>query len=400
MNRISNSILLIPAVTVLLMFTVISCGSLNSVENIDEGELAEVQADDRMKIIGYVFGSRDPDIESIDAAKLTHINYAFANIIDHKAVLVRPFDESNLKRLNALNEQNPNLKILVSVGGWTWSGGFSDAALTPESRLQFAESVVEMIRKYQLDGIDLDWEYPGQIGAGNVYRPKDKVNFTLLLRAVRKQIDILSDEEGKEGTERYQLTIASGSNRAYFEHTEMDKAQRYLDFINVMAYDFHGEWTPTTGHHTNLFPSVAEPQRNSAVNAVDFHLEAGIPIEKLVLGVAFYGRGWADVNSENNGLFQPYEQSLPGLGFGDLKADYIDKNGFLRHWDDEAKAPYLWNEEERIYYTYDDEESLRYKAEFIKLRGLTGAMYWEHSRDPSQTLLGTLYEELFGMEEP
>ncbi len=385
----------IPAFIALLILMNISCRSLETVEEINESALVEVPADDRMKIIGYVFGSRDPDIENIDAAKLTHINYAFANIEDNEAVLERPFDQSNLSRLNALKEKNPDLKILVSVGGWTWSGNFSDAALTPESRLQFAKSTVEMIREHQLDGIDLDWEYPGQAGAGNIHRPEDKQNFTLLLRAVRRQLNKLSDKEGREGTNRYQLTIATGSNQAYFEHTEMDKAQRYLDFINVMAYDFHGAWTPTTGHHTNLYPAANEPNRNSAVRAVDYHLEAGIPVEKLVLGVAFYGRGWSGVEPDNRGLYQPYEESLPGIGFSDLKADYIDNNGFLRYWDDETKAPYLWNEEDRIFYTYDDEESLKYKAKFIKSKGLTGAMYWEHARDPGETLLRALYEGLY-----
>lgn len=380
----------------ILILISFSCSAQDLAESIDESELAEVAADNRMKIIGYVFGSRNPDIENIDAHKLTHINYAFANLIDNEAVLERSSDVSNLSRLNALKEKNPDLKILVSVGGWSWSGNFSDAALTPESRLHFAESVVEMIREHQLDGIDLDWEYPGQTGAGNVHRPEDKENFTLLLRAVRKQIDKLSDEKGRTGTDRYQLTIATGSNRFYFEHTEMDKAQRYLDFINVMAYDFHGEWTPVTGHHTNLFPSGGEAQRNSAVNAVNLHLEAGIPVEKLVLGVAFYGRGWAGVNPVNRGLFQPYEESLPGVGFGDLKAGYIDRNGFQKFWDDEAKAPYLWNEEERIFYTYDDEMSLQYKADYIKSEGLTGVMYWEHARDPDEILLGVLYNELLG----
>ncbi len=348
----------------------------------------------RMKIIGYVAGWTEPDIENIDATKLTHINYAFANVEDNRAVLQMPYDASHLSRLNALKEVNPELKILVSVGGWSWSGNFSDAALTTEYRQQFAQSIADMIREHNLDGIDIDWEYPGQIGAGNVYRPEDKQNFTLLLRDVRRKLEKMSDEEGREGLDRYQLTIATGANEAYQENTEMDKAHKYLDFINIMAYDFHGSWTPTTGHHTNLYESAEDPSGMSALKAVQHHLEAGIPVEKLVLGVAFYGRGWSGVAPVNNGLYQPYETDLPGTSFSDIVVDYINRSGFVRYWDDDARAPYLWNEAECTFITYDDEESLRYKADFIKEQGLTGAMYWEHSHDVNETLLGVLYKEL------
>ena len=186
-------------------------------------------------------------------------------------VLQMPYDASHLSRLHALKDINPDLKILVSVGGWSWSGNFSDAALTSESRKQFAQSVVDMIREHNLDGIDIDWEYPGQIGAGNVYRPEDKQNFMLLLRDVRRKLEEMSDEEGREGVDRYQLTIATGANGAYQENTEMDKAHKYLDFINIMAYDFHGSWTPTTGHHTNLCESSGDPSGMSALKSVRPH---------------------------------------------------------------------------------------------------------------------------------
>jgi chitinase len=365
----------------------------------DKSEIFSIPADSGMKIIGYVAGWRDPDIENIDASKLTHINYAFANVMDNRVVLQMPYDAPNLVRLNALKNKNPDLKILVSVGGWTWSGNFSDAALTPESRRQFAESAADLIREHNLDGIDLDWEYPGQIGAGNTYRPEDKQNFTLLLREVRNQLERMSDEEGRTGLDRYQLTVATGANEAYQQNTEMDKAQRYLDFINIMTYDFHGSWTPTTGHHTNLYESPLDTSGLSSRKAVEYHLDAGVPAEKLVLGVAFYARGWSEVSPVQNGLYQPYESDIPSVSYSMLAENFIDKNGYIRHWDDDAKAPYLWNQTKRIFYTYDDEQSLRYKTEYIKEQGLTGAMYWEHSHDVTETLLGALYDALLGNDE-
>jgi chitinase len=365
----------------------------------EEYERISIPADSRMKIIGYVAGWGDTDIENIDASKLTHINYAFANVADNRAVLQMAYDAGNLVRLNALKNKNPDLKVLVSVGGWSWSGNFSDAALTPESRRQFAESVAEMIREHNLDGIDLDWEYPGQIGAGNTFRSEDKQNFTLLLREVREQIEEMSDAEGRTGVDRYQLTIATGANEAYQQNTEMDKAQRYLDFINIMTYDFHGSWTPTTGHHTNLYESPLDTSGLSSRKAVEYHLDAGVPAEKLVLGVAFYARGWSGVSPVQNGLYQPYESDIPSVSYSMLAENFIDKNGYIRHWDDDAKAPYLWNQTKRIFYTYDDEQSLRYKTEYIKEQGLTGAMYWEHSHDVTETLLGALYDALLGNDE-
>ncbi len=349
----------------------------------------------KMRIIGYVFGAREPDIEHIAAGKLTHINYAFANVIDNELVL-QESDRDMLKRLNELKSINPDLKILVSAGGWTWSGNFSDAALTETSRAQFARSAAEMVREYGLDGIDIDWEYPGQPGAGNIYRPEDKQNFTKLLRAVREELDRMSDDEGHEGTDRYKLTIATGANQTYLDNTEMHRAHEYLDFINIMTYDYYGIWSETTGHHANLFPSAADPSTTpgSSARSVELHIEAGIPSEKLVLGVPFYARGWTGVDPENNGLYQPFEDESPNASFSELQQDYVNRNGFVRHWDEEALAPYLWNEEERVFYSYEDETSLHYKADYILEQGLSGVMFWEYSHDPDYKLLGLLHRRL------
>ncbi len=350
------------------------------------------------RIIGYVFGARSPDVENIRADMLTHINYAFANVIDHQAVLMHDVDTEMLRQLQALKQVNPDLKILLSVGGWTWSGNFSDAALTDESRRTFARSALDLVREQKLDGIDLDWEYPGQIGAGNVFRPEDKKNFTLLLRTVREKLDELSDMEGRQGRDRYKLTIATGANQAYLDNTEMHKAHRYLDFVNIMTYDFHGSWTETTGHHANMYPSAGQEDRPSALDAVRRHVEAGVPTEKLVLGAAFYARGWTGVAPENNGLHQPYVSDVPNVPFSVLRGQYLNQNGYVRLWDDEAHAPWLWNAEIRTLYSYEDEESLREKALFVLSEGLSGVMYWEHSHDPDHFLLGAIYETLHRLE--
>jgi chitinase len=372
----------------LLLATLAACNPTNDV--VRPG--AEPPA---YRIVGYVMGSRTVDLSRIDATKLTHINYAFANVRDNQVVLERDNDAANLARLNTLKERNPTLKILLSVGGWAWSDHFSDAALTEASRETFARSAIDLLTTHTLDGIDLDWEYPGQPGEDNTYRPEDKQNFTLLLQTMRAHLDARSAQDGRSGADAYLLTIAVGTNAAYVEHTEMDVAQRSLDFVNLMTYDFAGSWTPTAGHHTNLYPSAADgaPERAASLEVERF-LQAGVPAHKLVLGVAFYGRGWSGVQAAQNGLYQPYTTSDGAYPYHVLVSEYIDKNGFQRYWDDAARAPYLWHAGSTRFITYEDEESLRHKAEFVKAGGLGGVMYWEHSHDPGEVLLTTLYRSL------
>ena len=345
------------------------------------------------RIVAYVFGNR-VDLQRMNAWKLTHINYAFGLVNETGEIFVREPEASwDLAQLQSLKGKNPKLKILVSVGGWG-ADNFSDAALTEESRARFAESAITLLKRYALDGIDLDWEYPGQPGPGIKFRPEDKQNFTLMLQVLRARLDALSNDRRRAGDDRYVLTIASSGDARYFENTEMGRAATYLDWINIMTYDFSGAWSTTTAHHANLWPWKSGGR--SSVEYVKRHLEAGIPSRKLVLGVPFYGRGWTGVNPENNGLNQRYEGKAleAGLSFHRLFAEYIDKNGFKRRWDAEAKAPYLWNAAERTLIVYDDQESLLEKTRYIKRNRLGGAMYWEHSHDPDEILLNVLYSNL------
>jgi len=344
------------------------------------------------KLIGYVAGWRDWTTDQIDGKKLTHINYAFADIVDGKVASYLENDEYNFRVLDSLRLDNPDLKILISVGGWARSTYFSDAALTEESRKIFAESAVDFMKRHNLDGVDLDWEYPGSPGAGNVFRAVDKQNFTLMLAELRRQLDEQSRIDGREN-DPYLLTIATGAGRGFLENTEMHKAHQYLDFINLMTYDYHTGGSPVAGHHTNLYPSQSiHYTRGSADESVQWNIDAGIPAEKLILGAAFYGRYWTDVRPVDNGLYQFAPGSDRGsLGFDELRDNYINKNGFIRFWDDEAKAPWLWNPETRKFISYDDEESLRHKTYYIQARGLGGAMFWEYSSNHGEELLNALY---------
>ena len=345
------------------------------------------------RVIGYVGGGAD--IWRIDAARLTHINYAFARVSEAGEIYFhRDRSPAHIAQLQALKRKNPHLKLLVSVGGWG-ADHFSDAALSDSSRQKFAQSAVDMVERYALDGIDLDWEYPGQPGPGIKYREEDRENFTLMLKTVREHLDSLSNVRGLVGENRLLLTIASNDDAGYFEHTEMEKLHVYLDFINVMTYDFFTSGSKTTGHHTGLLSSAhSDAPPRTAEAAINLHLGAGIPSNKIVLGVAFYGRGWTGVKGERTGLNQPYERFTRAYSYRDLLENYIDRRGFARYWDEAAKAPYLWNPDSTTFISYEDTESLRNKAEFVRAHDLGGIMYWEHSHDPDEELLGAIHDVL------
>jgi chitinase len=339
------------------------------------------------RIVAYVAGWSIPTV--IHPQKLTHINFAFARIINGRVALENEAVATSLKALCALKNKNPRLKVIVSVGGWT-ADGFSDAALTDASRSTFARSAVELLREYALDGIDLDWEYPGQGVAGIKYRAEDKQNFTLLLKTLRQQLDAESAARGRTAGDRYLLTIAS-ADREYFDHTEMDKLHVYLDWINMMSYDFFNSLTSTTGHHAGLYRSeLAAAKDRDANAAVRQHLAAGIPAEKLVLGVAFYGRGFAGVTPLNNGLNQPYERYEADHSYAELEEQFIGKHEFVRYWDGRAQAPYLWNSATRTFITYDDPQSIEIKTRYAKENHLGGIMFWELSQDRDGELLDVI----------
>ncbi len=362
----------------------------------------------KLKTVGYVAGFRDFDFSKIQAKKLTHINYAFANIIDGEvrfggktAANEADLKEDDIKSLHDLKKINPELKILVSVGGWTWSTHFSDVALTDSSRKIFAKSAVDFLKKYKLDGIDLDWEYPNQTGAGNPHRPEDIENFTLLLKEVKGHLDRQSKIDGKPYNDKYLLTIATGGDQAYIDNTNLGDAQKYLDFINIMTYDAYNGLHSTTGHHANLFPADGDPavkakgeEVKSAVTSVQGHIDTGVPAEKINLGLAFYGRLWKGVNNSNNGLFQSAETVGMIEYYRVLAEQYINKNGFTRYWDESAAAPYLWNPDSLIFISYEDPQSIKLKIDYLKEKGLGGVMFWEYTDDYNSQLLDAIYENL------
>ncbi|WP_409291232.1 glycoside hydrolase family 18 protein [Peribacillus sp. SCS-37] len=371
------------------------------------------ELDDNKKIIAYfpswnIYG-RDFQVKDIDAAKITHINYAFANIQDGKMVLGDPWadvdkpfpgdEQSSVKgnfgQLIHLKESYPHLKTLISVGGWTWSGAFSDAALTDESRDKFAKSAVKFLRDYQFDGVDLDWEYPVSGGLeSNIKRPQDKQNYTLLLAEIRHELD----QAGKEDKKHYLLTIAGGASSSFVSNTELSKLTKFTDFINIMTYDFHGSWEKVSGHNAPLFADPLDPSDGlNGDTAVNLYLEAGVPSEEIVLGIPFYGKGWDGCENKRSGEYQAcngpskegtWEASI--FDYTDIEQNYLNKNGYKSFWNGRAKVPFLYNPSTGTFITYENEKSIGYKADYITANQLGGAMIWEISGDRNLTLLSAL----------
>ena len=343
-------------------------------------------------IVGYVFPQNTAlQPGQIDPLSLTRINYAFANIEGGRMVPGFAADAGNFAFLTGLKRQNPALTVLVSVGGWLWSTNFSDVSLTPQSRRIFIDSAIDFVTRYQLDGLDIDWEYPGMVGSGHPFRAEDKQNFTLLLKELRQRFD----RETRNSHRRLYLTIAAGASDEYLAHTDMAQVQRYVDTVNVMAYDLYEPGSDAiTGHHAPLFTTPADPKKISGNAAIVAFEQAGVLASKLVLGIPFYGHIWGQVADTNHGLFQPGKPLPNGYAPYSVIAATMLNHGFTRYWDAVASVPYLYNPQQRTFVSYDDPESIAAKCHYALKHKLAGVMFWEYSNDPAGTLLKAIDESL------
>lgn len=359
------------------------------------------------KVVGYYIAwardARSFPPEKIDAKKLTHINYAFANIVDGKVAVGYPdVDAKNFEGLRALKKANPKLKLLVSVGGWAWSKHFSDIALTDASRTLFANSAVDYMRSFQLDGVDIDWEFPVSGGdPGNSARPEDKRNFTLLLQSLRKALDAA----GKKTKTHYLLTIATNPGPDYLRNTELGDVAKTVDWINVMGYDYHGPWGKRAGPLAPLWADGKDDTQTSTSGkfvaaGIDGHIKAGVPLKKIVLGVPFYGYVWKGCPDAMHGEYQTCTGPAKGtweegsLEYADIVANYLNKPGFTRYWNDATKTPSLYNPESGTYITYDDAESMAHKLDYVVQKKLGGVMIWELTTDRQRALLTPIAKKL------
>jgi GH18 family chitinase len=361
-------------------------------------------------IIGYypsTASGRKVLVKDIPADRLTHINYAFGVVsatgdcaLGDSAVdvdwtytakeSVNGKDDSpsaafrgNFNQLLELKQLYPQLKVLISIGGWNGSSYFSNAAKDDASRQRLAASCIDLfLKKYQgvFDGIDIDWEYPVS-GGQTPGKPEDTKNFTLMLQELRRQLD----ELGKSDGHYYLLTIAAPVGPGNLRNLDLPGIAQSVDWISLMAYDFHGPWDTTTNFNAPLYRTSTDPADASLnIDTVVQAYLADVPASKLVLGVAFYGHGWAGVAATNNGLYQPAAGGAPGtwesgsLDYKDIVKRYLPF--YQRTWNAEAFVPSLYSPDKKIFISYDDQQSLQAKAGYARDQGLAGIMIWEISQ--------------------
>lgn len=362
-------------------------------------------ADDGVNVMAYYYPPRgDFDPEKLPFDKLTHIIYSFTEVIDNEMKFKNDSSEIMLRMLVNEKRKHPHLKVMIACGGWGGSGGFSEMARSPEKRKKFVDSVVGFIKRNKLDGLDMDWEYPGMIGAGNPYIPEDKENFTALMCELREAMDLI----GKDQI----LTFAAAGWERFFDYIELDKVMNCVTYMNIMTYDNVTGGTSYTAHHTNLgwirredvmgtpadLKMLEEGDTlnpSSAEKIISFLIDKGVKPSQLVIGGAFYGRAWKGVPPENNGLYQLNKGVWSGRArYANIRESMEDKNGFVRYWDDIAKAPYLYNATDSIFISYEDTVSVRLKTRYAIDKGLAGIMFWQLVGDAEKDgLVDAIYKE-------
>lgn len=397
------------------------------------------------RVIGYftqwgIYG-RNYQVKNIDtsgsAAVLTHINYAFGNVRNNKcevgvtqpsdpntgaggdayADYTKSFDAAssvsgvgdtwdqklrgNWNQLKELKAKYPNLKVLISLGGWTWSRGFATAA-QPANRQAFVASCIDAYIKGNLpvvdnaggagaaagvfDGIDIDWEYPAACGL-SCGGSEDTANFTALLAEFRRQLDAV-----RPGL---LLTIAGGAGVDKIRVTQPAQYAPYVDFVNLMTYDFHGAWESPTNFHSALYKPAGDPATGDAAkyntnDAIQALIAAGMPASKINLGIGFYGRGWTNVPNANNGLFQPSTTAAPGTYEAGIEDYKVLKNlGYPSYDDTAAGAHWIFNGS--TFWSFDDPANIQRKMNYVKAQSLGGAFSWEFSGDDAN---GTLIKAM------
>lgn len=315
------------------IFVAVSCADSNKV----------VETPAKKVLIAYVTSWSNREV---DPQYLTHINYAFGHV-DSTFDRVRVDNPKRLKSIVKLKKRYPHLKVLLSIGGWG-SGNFSEMAADSTLRWKFALDCAAKVREFGLDGIDIDWEYPTSGVANISYSAEDTENYTLMMRDIRKAI----------GPKKL-LTHATSATGQYIDFRAIDQ---YIDYTNVMAYDLG--WAPY--HNSPLYPTE-HMEKICVDDAVKNHLAAGVPPEKMVLGLAFYGRG---------------KKGFPRQR--DLTQVHLVEGNYTFCWDSKGQVPYIIDENGELVFGYENETSLALKAEYILRQGLMGGMYWSYEGDNAE----------------
>lgn len=333
-------------------------------------------------VIAYYTGN-DTVINAYSVKSLTHIIYSFLHLNGDTLAFGSDRQRQILKALTDLKKQNPQLKVMVALGGWGGCAPCSEVFSRDTSRAKFVASVRRIMDNYNADGLDLDWEYPVIEGyPGHSRSLADKDNFTDLIRKLRKSIG-----KGRE------ISFAAGGFTAFVDSAIDWKAVMPLvDRVNLMSYDLVSGFSRVTGHHTPLYSN--KDQKESGDNGVKLLMKAGVPASKIVLGAAFYARAWANVSADRNGIYQS-GVFLDFVPYKILYSKYPDTDGYVTYTDPISKAIWRYSAEKKIFMTFDDPTSIKAKTEYCKKLKLGGIMFWELTLDkPEAGLLDVITKTL------
>ncbi|KAK0085497.1 hypothetical protein PV325_005030 [Microctonus aethiopoides] len=340
----------------------------------------------------YRPGKGQFDINNIDPSLCTHLIYSFVGIKGNNIINLDPWQDlpdnygkNGFGRFNKLREKNPSLKTIIAIGGWNeGSKNYSEMAKTAKGREEFSTNAVEFVKKYNFNGFDLDWEYPARRGGAL----EDKKNFIELLKVMRKDFD------------KYNLTISaavsatkSSASLSYI----ISELNKYLDFINIMAYDLHGSWEQQTGINAPLDYAPGDNEELNVKAIVQYWLSQGCSKEKLILGMPLYGRSFTLKNAEFHGVGAPtkrpgkkgvYTKELGMLGYNEI-CEGLKEKLWTVHYDKQRRVPYAYNDLQWV--GYDNVESIKEKAELINDLNLGGAMVWSIDTDDFNGVCGDKY---------
>lgn len=334
-----------------------------------------------MEVIAYYSGSSE-GIDKHKVEDLTQIIFSFGHLKGNRLHISNARDTGRIQKLVSLKQRNPKLKVLLSLGGWGGCAPCSDVFSTAEGRNEFAVSTKELLDFFKADGIDLDWEYPAIEGhPGHAYKTEDKTNFTSLVKALRKAL-------GKKAIISF---AAGGFDKFLQESIDWQAVMPVINFVNLMSYDLVSGFSTVTGHHTPLYSNNS--QKQSADNAIKYFQSINVPLQKIIIGAAFYARTWENVIDVNNGLYQQ-GNFKHFISFSQFNQRLSKDSGFVYYRDSIAKAPYAYNKRTNTFATFDDEESIADKVKYVKQQKLGGIMFWELSLDkPVNGLLSIISKE-------
>jgi len=376
------------------------------------------------RVVGYFSSYSIYDLDfyvtDIDPSIVTHINYRPFTISENGQCVstdewadvgyLYPGDKQtdrvrgNINQLQMMRGENPNLKIIMSVGGWDLSEQFPIVSADESARVRFARSCIGLMRTYELDGIDIDWRFPVDGGATpETASDEDTSNFVSLLRTLREELDEASDTDDRS----YLLTALVPSSEALYQYFDLGAMHPYLDWMNVSTYGYTGAWSEVASPHAPLYASQRDPRSETEQTlynvdgTVNDFLNMGVPAEKIVIGLGFYAQTWSNVRpNEVFGLYEPATGIPTGtrangtLYYRDI-GPLLESDNYTKFFDEETKTAWMYNADRRVAVSYENPRSIQHKVSYVERFGLGGIMIFEVGFDDDQQTLTRAIEEAF-----